>query len=207
MKYSHAIGLVVLSVFGMIGLGEAGVMPYSFSIPVVLVVVVLSGFYWKSPDWFEGGKKGFGGGDFAVNPQNALQWLQNDYIPSSPGYKKLNLDTTSKDNMKLHTDIQKVNENGEQKVKFGVVGAPLNQIDKESIGYIVHCNTGYVEYNGERHDSDSRLNPIQRNKQWLVSKGFNAKVEGDGQKKVNPSSVNIYQGSKPEDGVNRQVEE
>jgi len=199
MKYSHAISIVVLSVLGMVGLGELGVMPYNFSIPAVMVVMVLAGFYWKSPDFLSGKNKPsfYGSSDLVVEPQEALEWLQNEYIPGQPGYKKLDLDKTSRNNMKLHTENTDIMINGESEPAFGVVGAPQNQHDKESIGYVVYCKSGRVDYNGERHTAESRLSPVERNKQWLVSKGFNAQVENREKDSREKGSVNIYQGGNP----------
>jgi hypothetical protein len=196
MKYSHAIIGVVTSISGMVVLGEIGVMPYSFSMPVVLLIAGVAVFYWKSPKWLQNKtvNMSYGNGDYAVNPSNALEWLQNEKIPATPGYKKLDLDKTSTNNMRLHTEHLNVWENGEKQPAFGVVGAPLNQQDKEAIGYVVHCKTGKVDYNGQLHSAESRLSPIQQGKQWLINKGVNAQVKDQQSQPESQGSVNIYQG-------------
>jgi len=193
MKYSHIIGISLISLVAVVGLGESGVVPYGFSMPVVCVAVFLAVVYFFDPE-FLSGKNGFGGksSDLAVEPNEALSFI-NDEAKDIPGYRPLDLDRTSSNNMQLHTKKLVVNENGEKKTKFGVVGRPRDQNDKESIAYIVHCDEGHLEYDGERHGAEQRLNPFHGTK-WVQNAGYKAQMEEEDKGKPT-TQFNIHQGN------------
>jgi len=190
-------GLVVYMVTGSMGL-----IPFKFSTPVILIIGFVAVLFWRDPNFlgFLDKDYSFGGknSELAVDPNDALRWLQEDYIPNQPGKRPLNLDSTSVENKKHFTKIQKVNENGEKKVKFGVIGRPREMKDREMIAYVVHCDEGWAEYSGELHDSEERLDPFNGRHQWISNAGYKAKVD-DGSRGSRKGSVNIYQGGP--DGV------
>lgn len=193
MKYSHIIGISLISLVAVVGLGESGVVPYSFSMPIVGVAGFLAIVYFFDPD-FLNGSTSFGGNkgrDLVVEPNDALNYLQ-EKNKEIPGHRKLDLDRTSTKNMQLHTARLTVNENGEKKTKYGVVGRPVDQHDKESIAYIVHCDEGDVEYDGERHTAEERKNPFYGTK-WVENAGYKAQVQDEDQGKPT-TQFNIHQG-------------
>lgn len=201
MKYSHAVGFIVLEVF-LIGVGgETGWIPYSFSIPVFGCITLVALLYlFDFGDMVFGSNMGFGkrnSRDLVVEPNNVLSWLNEEKIPEIPAYRKLNLDRTSKDNMKIYTRRQKVNENGEEKVKYGVIGRPKNMFDKEMIAYVVHCDTGDIEYSGNLHTAEERTDPFNGKHQWIRNAGYKAKPEDE---TGSGSSVEIYQNNPGVDG-------
>lgn len=195
MKYSHIISISVLSLIAVVGMGETGMVPYNFSLPIVGVVTVLSIVYFFDIELLSRGKGFTGGGKgLEVEPNEALNFI-NEKSREIPGYRPINLDRTSKKNMQLHTKKLVVNENGEKKTKFGVVGRPEDQRDKESIAYIVHCDEGHLEYDGERHGADERLNPFHGTK-WVQNAGYKARVEDEKQSPT--TEFNIHQGKSGE---------
>ena len=197
MKFSHAVGIVVAELF-LIGIGgETGIVPYSFTVPVFGGITVVALYFWLDPEDIPFLNSGMSfssssSRDLVVEPNNVLEWLNKEKIPEIPAYRKLNLDKTDESNKKIYTRRQKVNENGEEKVKFGVIGRPKNMFDKEMIAYVVHCDSGDIEYSGNLHTSEDRLDPFNGKHQWIRNAGYKAKVEEESSK---PSTaVNIHQG-------------
>lgn len=188
MKYSHILIISIASLAAVAGFGETGIVPYNFSIPIIGVVSVLTLFYYFS----NGESFNRNSSELVVEPNEALSFV-NDKSREIPGYRPLDLDRTSKKNMQLHTKKLVVNENGEKKTKFGVVGRPENQNDKESIAYIVHCDEGHLEYDGERHGAQERLNPFHGTK-WVQNAGYKAQMDEQGQGKPT-TQFNIHQGN------------
>ena len=208
MKFSHAVGLTVGELF-LIGIfGETGIIPYSFTLPVFGGITVVALIFWLDPKDIPFLNSGMSfssnsSRDLVVEPNNALEWLNKEKIPEIPAYRKLNLDKTDKANKKVYTRRQKVNENGEEKVKFGVVGRPKNMFDREMIAYVIHCDSGDIEYSGNLHTAEDRLDPFNGKHQWIRNAGYKAKVEEERDK---PSTaVNIHQGNT--DGRSGEVDE
>jgi hypothetical protein len=198
LKYSHLVAAFIVSGIVIVVGGSTGFMPYRFSIPVAATILLVAGSYlldYNIP-FLNGSFSGNRTDDLIVHPNDVLQWLDEEKIPEIEPYRKLDMDSTSLSNQKFHTRIKKVNENGELKTKFGVVGRPLNQMDRESIAYVVHCDTGFIEYSGELHSAEDRLDPFNGKHKWLVNSGYKAKVEDTGDDRGRKGSVNIYQGDK-----------
>lgn len=199
VKFSHAVGLTVLTLFLIVVGGATNTVPYSFSIPVFGGLTLVALVFWLDPEQIPFTKNGVSfvgkssSRDLVVEPNDALNWLNKEKIPEIPAYRKLNLDKTSEQNKKIYTRRQKVNENGEEKVKFGVIGRPKNMFDKEMIAYVVHCDTGDIEYSGNLHTADERTDPFNGKHQWIRNAGYKAKVEEETNKRKS-TGVNIYQG-------------
>lgn len=198
MKFRDG-ALALAGLLGLIILGAVGAVPFNFSSIVLVGIGFMAVLFWRDPnflgfldkDYSIGGSRG---SDLAVDPNDALEWLQEEWIPRHKGKRKLNLDHTSVENKKHYTKIQKVNENGEKKVKFGVIGRPQEMKDREMIAYVVHCDEGWVQYSGELHTADDRLDPFNGQHRWMQNAGYKAKVKDDGNDGRGKGSVNIYQG-------------
>jgi len=197
MKFRDGV-LALAAIIGVIILGAVGAIPFTFSTIVLVGIGIVTALFWRNPNFLAILNKDYSigsmrGNDLTVDPNDALEWLQDEWIPKHKGKKKLNLDSTSVQNKKHFTKIQKVNENGEKKVKFGVIGRPLDMKDREMIAYVVHCDEGWVQYSGELHTAEDRLDPFNGQHQWMQNAGYKARVDsGDGSRQK--GSVNIYQG-------------
>jgi len=204
MKFRDGVlGLTIL-IFYLIT-GSTGVIPFDFSTAVVLAIAVIAILYWRDPnflgfldgDYSIGGKKN--DRDLVVEPNNVIEWLQKEKIPENPAYRLMDLDTTKDSNKKIFTRRQKVNENGKEKIKYGVIARPRNMMDREMIAYVVHCDEGDIEYSGNLHTSDDRLDPFNGRHKWMQNAGYKANLEDDAGSTSSPGSVEIYQGnSRPE---------
>lgn len=197
MKYRDGV-LGLAGLVAYIITGSIGVIPFKFSTPIMAVIGFITVLYWRDPNFLGFLKDDYNFGsnkknDLAVDPNDALEWLQNDFIPNHAGKRKLNLDATDSSNKKHYTKIQKVNENGEEKVKFGVIGRPLDMKESTMIAYVVHCDEGWAEYSGELHSSEDRLDPFNGRHQWIKNAGYKAKVE-ENQGQRSPGGVTVYQG-------------
>jgi len=198
MKYGDAILLGGISFFSIPLLGELGLVPYKFSLPVTFLVGVAGLVYWKNPKILTGtsisssrtSERGI-----AVNEE--LNHIQKK-TEEVPGYRRMNLDDTSRKNIQLHTSALTVTKNGEEHDMFGVVARPMNQNDAESICYILDCHTGQLTYDGERYGPEERKNPFHGTK-WVENAGYRAKKQEETQE--SKGGVNIYQGQSNSESV------
>jgi len=200
MKYRDGVlGLSIL-IFYLIT-GSLGIIPFEFSTLIVLAIGLIIVVYWRDPNFlgFLDGDYSIGGKrnsrNLVVEPNNVIDWLQKEKIPENPAYRLMDLDTTKDSNKKIFTRRQKVNENGEEKIKYGVIARPRNMMDREMIAYVVHCDEGDIEYSGNLHTSDDRLDPFNGRHQWMQNAGYKANLESDEQTVSRPGSVEIYQGN------------
>lgn len=192
MKYGDAVLLGGFSLLGIPVLGQLGIVPYRFSIAMVALAAIGGFVYWKDPNFLKARVNTSNTLDRTVPVNEELDYIQEE-IQNISGYRRLDLDRTSRKNMQLHTDTLTVTKNGQEHEMFGVVARPTDQHDKESICYILDCNTGQLTYDGERTNSEERMNPFHGTK-WVENAGYRAKKKGENTK-GKPGGVNIYQGS------------
>lgn len=196
MKYNHILITLAVMTLATIVTGVRGIIPFKFSLPITAVVGGITLLYWWNPNILSDIQEKQGNKKREVDPANALEWLNQEYIPKHSGYRKIDIDQTKDKNRKLYTKIQPVFENGEKKVKFGVVGRPKNVKKQESIAYVVHCDEGWVEYSGELHTSQERLDPFEGRHKWIENEGVKARTKKD--ENTPESQFNIYNQENPE---------
>lgn len=189
MKYWDAIGLGLVGGLILFGLWSSGLKTAA---TIVALAMGSAGVIYYG-DLNTGLTTGFSknSDDLEVTPNEALDWLQNEFIPNTQGHKKLNLDKTSDDNRDFFTKIQKVKEDGDKKVRYGVIGRPLNQKTTETIGYVVYCDEGWAEYSGQLYGKE-RKDPFKGKHSWMKTVGAKA-AKMEEESKGSKTNFNIYQ--------------